>query len=119
MAGRHGAVYFSLDEEDSCIACLDDLHRRTAAPTEVYDWLERLINPCHEMPTGFVSDPRIVRAIELIKTDVSCNQSIEFLAEQVGLSVPRLTQLFRQKIGVPIRRYRQWHRLFVTSVGVA
>ena len=57
--------------------------------------------------------------MQLIKADVACNQSIEFLAEQVGLSVPRLTQLFRQKIGIPIRRYRQWHRLFVTSVGVA
>ena len=34
------------------------------------------------------------------------------------MPVPRLTQLFRQKIGIPIRRYRQWHRLFVTCVGV-
>ncbi|MDG9923552.1 MULTISPECIES: AraC family transcriptional regulator [unclassified Pseudomonas] len=119
MAGRRGAVHFALDEEDSCIAGFDDLHRRTAAPPEVYEWLERMINPRQEAPPGFTSDPRIVRAIALIKTDVSCNQSIDFLAEQVGLSVPRLTQLFRQKIGVPIRRYRQWHRLFVTSVGVA
>jgi AraC-like DNA-binding protein len=119
MATRCGPLHIGLEDEAACITCFDELHRRSAEPPEVYDCLERLINPHQESPPGFVSDPRIARAIELIKTDVSCNQSIEFLAEQVGLSVPRLTQLFRQKIGVPIRRYRQWHRLFVTSVGVA
>jgi AraC-like DNA-binding protein len=40
------------------------------------------------------------------------------LAAQVGLSEPRLLQLFKETLGVPIRRYRQWHRLFVTAVGV-
>ena len=37
----------------------------------------------------------------------------------VGLSVPRLRQLCKQQVGVPIRRYRQWHRLFVTATGVS
>lgn len=119
MSNLQGSVHVGLEDEASCIADFDDLHRRSAPPPEVYDWLERLINPCQEHPPGFTLDPRIARAVQLIKADVSCNQSIEFLAEQVGLSVPRLTQLFRQKIGIPIRRYRQWHRLFVTSVGVA
>ncbi|MDG9930356.1 MULTISPECIES: AraC family transcriptional regulator [unclassified Pseudomonas] len=119
MESRHGPVHFALGEEAACIADFDDLHRRIASPPEAYDWLERLINPQQRPPPGFACDPRIVRAVQLIKADVACNQSIEFLAEQVGLSVPRLTQLFRQKIGIPIRRYRQWHRLFVTSVGVA
>ncbi|HSX69840.1 MAG TPA: helix-turn-helix domain-containing protein [Pseudomonas sp.] len=119
MRACRGAVQVALDDEAACIASLDDLHRRIAAPAEAYDALERLINPQQQRPSGFACDPRIVRAVTLIKADVACNQSIEFLAEQVGLSVPRLTQLFRQKIGIPIRRYRQWHRLFVTSVGVA
>ena len=119
MGARKGAVYFDLDDETACLAGFDDLHRRSAEPPEVYAWLEAMINPRQQSPSGFTCDPRIVRAVELIKADVSCNQSIEFLADQVGLSVPRLTQLFRQKIGIPIRRYRQWHRLFVTSVGVA
>lgn len=119
MTGERGAVRFALDDESACIARFDALHRACAEPAVVWDWLEQMINPQQQAPASFVCDPRIVRAVQLIKADVACNQSIAFLAEQVGLSVPRLTQLFRQKIGIPIRRYRQWHRLFVTSVGVA
>lgn len=119
MGGRRGLLHFALDDEAAVIARFDQLHRSSAEPQQVHDWLEQLINPRGEPPPGFVCDPRIVRAVELIKADVANNTSIDQLAEQVGLSVPRLTQLFRRQIGVPIRRYRQWHRLFVTSVGVA
>ncbi|MEK1907084.1 MAG: helix-turn-helix domain-containing protein [Pseudomonas sp.] len=119
MAASEAGVLHGLDCEAACIKRFDQLHRISAAPEQIYAWMEELINPQQCVPSGFALDSRIVHAIELIKADVSCNQSIDYLARQVGLSVPRLTQLFRQKIGIPIRRYRQWHRLFVTSVGVA
>lgn len=119
MARQEAGLLHGLDEETLWISRFDALHRSSAGPEAIWDWLERLINPQRLVPPGFTCDPRIVRAVELIKADVSCNQSIDYLAERVGLSVPRLTQLFRQKIGIPIRRYRQWHRLFVTCVGVA
>lgn len=119
MARKLGAVKFALDEEGLWIERFDRLHCISAPPEDIWLALDELINPGGLTPCGYVCDTRIVRAVELIKADVACNQSIDFLAEQVGLSVPRLTQLFRQHIGVPIRRYRQWHRLFVTSVGVA
>ncbi|UUY06971.1 helix-turn-helix domain-containing protein [Pseudomonas sp. J452] len=119
MAFCQASVLHGLDSEAACIQRFDELHRSSASPELLYAWMDELINPQQQVPGGFSLDARIVRTIELIKADVSCNQSIDYLAEQVGLSVPRLTQLFRQKIGIPIRRYRQWHRLFVTSVGVA
>ena len=119
MQGEQQGVHVGLDTQSDWIARFDQLHCASAPPEEVWQALEILINPQGVSPAGFACDPRVVRAVELIKADVACNQSIEVLAEQVGLSVPRLTQLFRQHIGIPIRRYRQWHRLFVTSVGVA
>jgi len=119
MGGHAGQVQFALDGEAGWIARFHQLHCASAAPEQVWQALETLINPDGVVPPGFARDPRVVHAVELIKADVACNRSIEHLAEQVGLSVPRLTQLFRQHIGIPIRRYRQWHRLFVTSVGVA
>ncbi|MBD9484410.1 AraC family transcriptional regulator [Pseudomonas sp. PDM14] len=119
MTASPGGIWFGLADEADWIRRFDRLHQLVATPEQIYAALEQVINPQQCPPAGFVIDPRIVRAVELIKADVSSNQSIEYLAEQVGLSVPRLTQLFRQKIGIPIRRYRQWHRLFVTSVGVA
>ncbi|WP_162934983.1 helix-turn-helix domain-containing protein [Pseudomonas cavernae] len=119
MSGEAIGMRFGLDEEAACAQQFDTLHRGSAAPEQVYAWLERLINPRQQVPAGFAPDPRIVRVVSLIKGDVACNHSIDYLAEQIALSVPRLTQLFRQKIGIPIRRYRQWHRLFVSTTSVA
>ena len=66
----------------------------------------------------FKLDARISSVVALIKRDVANNLSARYLAAQVDLSEPRLSQLFKDTLGVPIRRYRQWHRLFVTAVGV-
>ncbi|HSC83640.1 MAG TPA: helix-turn-helix domain-containing protein [Pseudomonas sp.] len=119
MGTQRGGLFSGLQDEAHYRQRFDELHRSEAGPEQLWAWLEELINPLQCQPEGFVFDPRIVRAVELIKADVSSNQSIDALAAQIGLSVPRLTQLFRQKIGIPIRRYRKWHRLFVTTVGVA
>ncbi|MFW5825576.1 MAG: helix-turn-helix domain-containing protein [Marinobacter sp.] len=43
----------------------------------------------------------------------------EDLAAAVSLSVPRVIQLFRQYLGVSAGRYRQWHRLHATTLGIA
>lgn len=86
-------------------------------PDEAYARLSQFIGL---PPRGaVVIDPRIVRVIALIKSAPNDNHPIEQLATAVNLSVPRLVQLFKQQIGVPIRRYRQWHRLYVTAVRVA
>lgn len=60
-------------------------------------------------------DPRIVRAVQLIKNHHDQNISVEWIGRQVGLSVPRLSQLFKEVVGTPIRRFRLWHRVFVTA----
>ncbi|MBC9250328.1 hypothetical protein A9179_08600 [Pseudomonas alcaligenes] len=119
MASHHAGVLGGLQDEERYRQRFDELHQCVAEPAQIWAWLNELINPQRCKPQGFVCDPRIVRAVALIKADVSCNHSIDYLAAQIGLSVPRLTQLFRQTVGIPIRRYRQWHRLFVTTLGVA
>lgn len=67
----------------------------------------------------FSTDERIVSVIDLIKKNVDDNLSVETLAKYVDLSEPRLMQLFKEKTGVPIRRYRLWHRLYTTSSKLA
>lgn len=64
-------------------------------------------------------DPRIVAVVDELKRSVHENQSIDDLAHVANLSVSRLVQLFKQQTGIPIRRYRCWHRLFVASVLMA
>jgi AraC-like DNA-binding protein len=85
---------------------------------QVFGWLERWIG----VPApGLVvpGDERIVRAIALIKQNYSHNDAIDDLARELCLSVPRLAQLFRQITGIAIRRYRLWHRLYVTVLGLS
>lgn len=60
-------------------------------------------------------DPRIVKAVQLLKGHSDQNVSVAWLAREVGLSAPRLTQLFKQTTGCSIRRFRLWHRIFVTA----
>lgn len=60
-------------------------------------------------------DPRVEKAASLIKENYTENLSVEKIAKYVGLSVPRLSQLFKQVTGVPIRRFRLWYRLFAVA----
>lgn len=87
------------------------------AASDGFRTLETLINP-GAMPYPVVDD-RVARVVSLIHQSVAQNCPVTELAGAVNLSAPRLVQLFRQQVGVPIRRYRQWHRLFVTAIRVA
>lgn len=117
MRQSRGRVACSIDNEVELIAQFRAMHRRAPSSAEGYAEVDSIIRPA-DRPPYFV-DPRIERTIDLIKKTVGENLSVAQLAEHVSLSAPRLTQLFRQQIGVPIRRYRQWHRLYVTATGVA
>ncbi|MBX9753124.1 MAG: helix-turn-helix domain-containing protein [Pseudomonadaceae bacterium] len=118
MNAQHGGVYLQLEQELSWIARLLELLHTEASPVQAYALLEQLVGPDAADASVLKVDPRILVVVELIKRDVADNLSAQYLAAQVSLSEPRLLQLFKETIGVPIRRYRQWHRLFVTAAGV-
>ena len=61
-------------------------------------------------------DSRVAKVVDKIKLNFDDNQSVDDLASFVNLSVPRLVQIFKKQTGVPMRRYRLWHRLYVTAV---
>jgi len=66
-------------------------------------------------------DPRIRRALGIIKQDFLSPPPAAELAAAVGLSPGRLIHLFTQEMGLPIRRYVLWLRLrdvlFSVAVG--
>lgn len=98
-------------------AIFRDLLGSLATADVAYATLEKLF--AHPNPGEVQIDPRVAKVVQLIKDSVAENRPVETLAQQVNLSVPRLAELFRQQIGIPIRRYRQWHRLYVTAIDVA
>lgn len=58
-------------------------------------------------------DEKVVSVIKLITQDPSENLCNDHLAAHVGISEVQLRRVFKCAVGVPIRRYRLWHRLFV------
>ncbi len=85
--------------------------RPTLAQAEkiYHEWLS------HPSRTAPETDERVAMAISLIKSHYAENISVEWIARQVGLSVPRLVQLFKHVTGIPIRRFRLWHRIMATA----
>lgn len=117
MARQQAGLFVQLEQEALWIERHLALLQEAATPTQAYALIEDLVGDADVLP--FQLDGRISRVVELIKRDVANNLSSRHLAAQVNLSEPRLSQLFKETLGVPIRRYRQWHRLFVTAVGVS
>lgn len=60
------------------------------------------------------TDPRIVKVFEYIDSLEEKKISIETLTSIVNLSESRLSHLFKENTGVPIRRYILWARLIGT-----
>ena len=118
MARQEAGLFVELEQQADWLARHLDLLQEAATPGQAYALIEQLVGPADASAAPFKLDARIIRVVELIKRDVANNLSARYLASQVDLSEPRLSQLFKDTLGVPIRRYRQWHRLFVTAVGV-
>lgn len=116
MARHQGGVYAGFHGELSLQRWLAALYSAPMQAEEAFDALESEINPgAQPYPE---TDPRVARVVDLIQSEIARNVSVEELANSVNLSVSRLVELFRTQVGVPVRRYRQWHRLFVTFAGV-
>lgn len=108
---------YGLENEDWVIEQFQTIHQLQLGYAEAYLVLENILNTARsKVLTERKLDPRIETIIERIKESVDDNVSVEALAAEVNLSAPRLIQIFKQQTGVPIRRYRQWHRLYTTAV---
>lgn len=69
--------------------------------------LKALIGDC----PGPAVDPRIAEAVRRIETLPDKKISVDRLANRAGLSRSRLMHLFRESLGIPVRRYLLWKRL--------
>ncbi len=68
---------------------------------------------------GSNRDPRIRRLCEHIARTEDFRVSLEEAAEVAGLSPGRLTHLFKQEVGLPLRRYSAWLRIRRAVASVA
>lgn len=116
MAKNLNGIAYQLSNEDTFISSYLKIYRDQFESEKAYETLEGLISSNHQnLVNQYVVDQRIVNVIALIKQTIDNNLSVDELAESVNLSTPRLVQLFKRQTGIPIRRYRLWHRLYVSA----
>jgi len=108
-------VYSNISHESEIIKTAENIWEKRPSienvAEEVNSWVEFFNTKFVDVP-----DPRVAKAISIIKENCSENLSVIDVANKVNLSVPRLTQLFKRVTGTPIRRFRLWHRIFLTAI---
>ncbi len=114
MSKTHAGVAYELENEDQLINEFTNMRNTGKNSQAAFEQLDRLLGD--QGHDEYKIDPRVVSVVEHIKQTVDDNLSVEDLASLVNLSVPRLVQLFKKQTGVPMRRFRLWHRLYVTAV---
>lgn len=114
------AAHCDLSNEHQLVSAFAELSQGLTGPEVVYQKLDAWLTPPElARRTAFRCDPRILATLQRIKASTQENLSVASLAQQVGLSTSRLANLFKEQIGVPIRRYRLWYRLFLSTQRIA
>lgn len=72
------------------------------------DLVQELVPDMEPLPSA---DARIAALLDRLRALPEKRVTLRKLAEEAGLSESRLTHLFKQQTGVPIRRYLLWLRL--------
>lgn len=110
---------YGLADEEAVLAALREAWERQPDAAGIQNLLDRLIPPPSPEGRQQPLDGRIQRVIRLMKEDLTHSYSMNELAEHVNLSPTRLVHLFKEEVGVPIRRFRQWHRMRVVAALIA
>lgn len=114
MRHHHQGIYFDCLAGDEILEHAIYIETKRPDQAEVTDILNHWLNK-NEHKHRHLYDERVAKAVSLIKDFPHLNMSVAEIADNVNLSIPRLIQLFKQVTGTPIRRFRLWQRIFVTS----
>jgi len=109
--------YSGIPNELAVIEQAGEIFKRRPTAENVFERLDDWIESSSSGSTS-IPDARISMAIALITRNYARNVSIDEIANAVELSAPRLIQLFKQVTGIPIRRFRLCHRIFVSLLNL-
>ena len=87
-----------------------NLLRTGVNPDIAQSLLRKMIEPSGRID-GQRLDTRIIKVLRYLQEGPGLTVSAAVLAHYVSLSPDRLTHLFRQEVGIPIRRFILWQKL--------
>jgi len=124
MEQEVGSALLNVSGEEALINQARNIVKSTQGNSELFKILMNLLalgqcskstqsrNISHKL------DPRAKKVIDVIQDTTSENLSLSELASRANMSPSRLVQVFKQQTGLPVRRYRLWHRLITTAHAV-
>lgn len=111
-------LYAEIDNEAGIITSASHLYEFSSPAEFAFMQLDSWIgNPPAKSNAPY--DPRVEKVLDLIKSSILENRPVQTIANELNLSVPRLSQIFKKVTGIPMRRYRLWQRIFITAVKMA
>jgi AraC-like DNA-binding protein len=120
MQKKNGKIFYDLKQYVDFKQVYQNFYTQQIEVEKANELLKDLLeNKFSQFYPKHMIDNRVEKLVAEIKKTSEENISVEDLSRLVNLSVPRLVQLFKKQTGVPIRRYRLWHRLFVTAKQMA
>lgn len=91
---------------------VEKLQTAGTSPAEAYRSIEKLFAFSGSTPAFAPTlDARVEAALAFLRESPQHYGSIEALAEMVHLSPSRLAHVFKQEVGVPVRRYVLWTKM--------
>lgn len=114
---KNKAFEFLPDEQTTRFAdqiknCLNSPHEINAINLVVDDFLNSLVHSTSFSPIKHSEpDERIASVIKILKGSNGRNVLLHEVVDRIGLSGSRLVHLFKQEVGIPMRRYMLWLRL--------
>ncbi|MCG8670576.1 MAG: AraC family transcriptional regulator [Pseudomonadales bacterium] len=116
MQGQADGIYYGSRALDRIKQSFSLIYERGISPGEAYRVLMTQVIPEFRADDGaFRHLAAIEEVIAYVKAHPTENSSNQMLADLVGLSESQLQRQFKAITGIPIRRFRLWHRLFVTA----
>ena len=113
-------IFVGNEKEIMQAAALEKMLCQKVNQREASSLLEHAIFPTQfEAPKRVKTDPRIIEIIDFIKNDPTINHTNKTMAKRINVSEVTLQRLFKATTGIPIRRFRLWHRIFVTATLLA
>ncbi len=114
---KHPAL---LEEFDSLFQQVESDHRGAGETAEdlAMNRLERLLIRCHEEFSGDTDrrqDPRVEAACRFVGGNLAKDLTVDEIAAAVALSASRLSELFREQVGMSVLRWREDQRMLLAK----
>lgn len=120
MEGSFSSILFNYAAQSMAISAFRRMTDSRLDQQQAKQLLHNILCiPQADAPSCVEVDPRVVVLVELIRRDPTVTHTGQCLANRVNVSETTMQRLFKAATGVTVRRFRLWHRLFLTASLVA